>query len=88
MLLITNGLLYTMEGDEPLKTDMLIDKGKIIKIKRHIIPSAGTEIFTAENLNVYPGFIDAHSHIGIAEEKISSQNDTSNENTRRKLFSD
>ena len=81
MLLIKNGLLHTMENDTPIRADMLIDNGKIIKIKKQIIPSAETEIYNAENLNVYPGFIDAHSHIGIAEDKISSQNDTSNENT-------
>ncbi len=81
MLLIKNGILHTMEIDAPILSDILIDKGKIIKIKKQIIPSEGTEIIDAENLNVYPGFIDAHSHIGIAEDKISSQNDTSNENT-------
>ncbi len=81
MLLIANGLLHTMEDDAPIRADILIDKGKIIKIKKKITPSAGTEVFNAENLNVYPGFIDAHSHIGIAEDKKSSQNDTSNENT-------
>lgn len=81
MLLIINGLLHTMETDAPLQADILIDKGKIVKIKKKIVPTEGTEIFNAENLNIYPGFIDAHSHIGIAEDKISSQNDTSNENT-------
>lgn len=81
MLLIANGLLHTMESDTPIQADILTDKGKIFKIKKEIVPPAGAEIFNAENLNVYPGFIDAHSHIGIAEEKISSQNDTSNENT-------
>lgn len=81
MLLISNGLLHTMESDTPIRADILADKGKIIKIKEKIVPSAGAEVFDAENLNIYPGFIDAHSHIGIAEDKISSQNDTSNENT-------
>jgi len=81
MLLIANGLLHTMENDAPLRADILIDKGKIIKIKEQIVPSAETEILDAEKMNVYPGFIDAHSHIGIAEDRISSQNDTSNENT-------
>ncbi len=81
MLLIVNGLLHTMERSTPLRADILVDKGKIIKIKEKIVPTEGTEVFDAENLNVYPGFIDAHSHIGIAEDKISSQNDTSNENT-------
>lgn len=81
MLLIVNGLLHTMESDIPLRADILVDKGKIIKIGKKIVPEEGMEVLDAENLNVYPGFIDAHSHIGIAEDKISSQNDTSNENT-------
>lgn len=81
MLLIVNGLLHTMESDISLRADILVDKGKIIKIGKKIVPEEGMEVLDAENLNVYPGFIDAHSHIGIAEDKISSQNDTSNENT-------
>ncbi len=81
MLLIINGLLHTMENDEPLRADILIDKGKIIKIEKNIVPTDGTEVYDAQNLNIYPGFIDAHSHIGIVEDKISAQNDTSNENT-------
>ncbi|MBE6717170.1 MAG: amidohydrolase [Ruminococcaceae bacterium] len=81
MLLIVNGLLHTMESDTPQKADILVNEGKIVKIKKKIEPSEGTEVFDAENLNVYPGFIDAHSHIGIAEDKISSQNDMTNENT-------
>lgn len=81
MLLIVNGLLHTMESDISLRADILVDKGKIIKIGKKIVPEEGMEVLDAENLNVYPGFIDAHSHIGIVEDKISSQNDTSNENT-------
>ncbi len=81
MLLIANGLLHTMENDSPLRADILINEGKIVKIKEKIEPPEGAEIIDAQNLNVYPGFIDAHSHIGIAEDRISSQNDTSNENT-------
>ncbi len=81
MLLIANGLLHTMESDTPIRADILVNEGKIVKIKEKIIPPNESEVIDAENLNVYPGFIDAHSHIGIAEDKVSSQNDTSNENT-------
>lgn len=81
MLLIANGILHTMEADTPLQADMLINEGKIVKIKERIVAPAEAEVIDADNMNVYPGFIDAHSHIGIVEDKISSQNDTSNENT-------
>ncbi|MDO4816751.1 MAG: amidohydrolase family protein [Bacillota bacterium] len=39
------------------------------------------KLYDAEGLYVYPGFIDAHSHIGIAEEKVTPINDASNEGT-------
>ena len=32
MLLIKNGTLYTMEENEPICADLLINKGKIIEI--------------------------------------------------------
>ena len=81
MLLIQNGLLYTMESDVPLRADMLIKDGKIAEIAPDITPTENMEIFDAKNLLVFPGFIDAHSHIGIAEERTSGQGDESNEGT-------
>lgn len=81
MLLIKNGVLHTMENDEPIRADILINRGKIEKIQRDILTSADTEVFDAKNMNIYPGFIDAHSHIGISEEKTTAQLDTTNEST-------
>ena len=80
MLLIRNGLVYTMEEKKPIYADILIKMGKIEKIGENITPSPEMKIIDAKGKLVFPGFIDAHSHIGIAEDKISSQNDTSNEN--------
>lgn len=81
MLLIKNGLLYTMEADHPMLGDILVHDGKIVKVSENITVSNGMEIIDAKGLHVLPGFIDAHSHIGIAEEKISSNTDATNENT-------
>lgn len=81
MLLIKNGLLYTMESEQPIKADMLIREGKIAQIEQKIAATEDMEVFDAQGLRVLPGFIDAHSHIGIAEEKMSPQNDESNEGT-------
>ena len=81
MLLIKNGLLFTMESEEAEKADLLIDDGKIAKISKNITPTQEMQVFDAEGLRIYPGFIDAHSHIGLAEEKITAINDTSNEGT-------
>ncbi len=81
MILIQNGTVFTMETKEPIHSDLLIDEGKIIQISKNIIPTERMKIIDATNLNIYPGFIDAHSHIGISEEKKTNQCDESNENT-------
>lgn len=81
MLLIQGGSVFTMETNEKIHADLLIDKGKIIEISKNITPTERMKIIDASGLRVYPGFIDAHSHIGLSEEKKSSQCDTSNEGT-------
>lgn len=81
MLLIKNGLIYTMESRCPFYGDLLIENWKIKKIAETIEVTEEMEVLDAEGLSVFPGFIDAHSHIGISEEKISVQCDESNEGT-------
>lgn len=81
MLLIRKGLLFTMEKESPERADLLIRDGKIAKIAPDIRPDGDTEVFDAAGLRVYPGLIDAHSHIGIAAEKTTSQVDETNEGT-------
>ena len=81
MLLIQNGLVFTMETNEEGYFDLLIENEKIIRIAKKITPTERMQIIDAEGLRVYPGFIDAHSHIGISEDKKTSQGDESNEGT-------
>lgn len=81
MILIRNGTLYTMESDEIMQGDLLIKDGKIAKISKHISETSEITVIDAKGLMVFPGFIDAHSHIGISEEKIGVQGDDCNEAT-------
>ncbi len=81
MLLIKNGTLHTMEQEEPVKSDILIKNGKIAEISQNIEKTENMECIDAKGLNVYPGFIDAHSHLGICEEKATVPGDVSNEGT-------
>ena len=81
MLLIQNGMIYTMESEMPMQGDVLIENGKIVEIEDKIRAPRGAEILDAMGKNVFPGFIDAHSHIGISEEKISMTVDACNEGT-------
>lgn len=81
MLLIQNGILYTMEMEECMQGDILIKNGTIAEIAEHIPVKKEMEVLDATGLLVFPGFIDAHSHLGIAEEKTSGMGDESNEGT-------
>ncbi|MBQ7116153.1 MAG: amidohydrolase [Clostridia bacterium] len=81
MLLVKNGNIYTMEGEEPVNADIFVMNGKITEIGKNIEATDDVKIIDATGMNVFPGFIDAHSHLGICEEKASAQVDESNENT-------
>jgi len=81
MLLIRSGLLYTMENDHPIRSDLLIDHGRIEQIAPDIRPTERMQVIDATGLRVYPGFIDAHSHIGVSQERRTGQGDECNENT-------
>lgn len=63
-LLIKNALIHDAVHEAPYQGDILIDKGKIKKIAPSIRVKAD-EVFDAEGLQCYPGFIDAHSHLGM-----------------------
>lgn len=81
MLLIKNGILHTMEEVGTVCADLLIGEGRIARITRETDPPGVSEVFDADGLHIFPGFIDAHSHIGISEEKVGRQGDDCNEGT-------
>ena len=64
MLLIKNGTIHTAVCPDPFKGDILIKDGKIHKIAP-AIDCADAEVYDAEGLQIYPGFIEAHGHIGL-----------------------
>ncbi|MFQ5637635.1 MAG: dihydropyrimidinase [bacterium] len=61
-LLIQNGKVVT--HSETRRADVGIREGKIVALATHL-PQAADEIIDAEHKLVFPGFIDAHSHMGI-----------------------
>lgn len=82
MLLIRNGTIHTMAGKVLKKHDILIENAKITELARNIdAPVNDTEIIEADDLHVYPGFIDAHSHVGISQEKLGEEGNDCNEYT-------
>lgn len=64
MILIKNGYIYDAINPNPYKADILIKDGKIADISPELSCETA-EIVDVNGLSVYPGFIDAHSHIGL-----------------------
>ncbi|MBQ2546456.1 MAG: amidohydrolase [Clostridia bacterium] len=79
MMLIRNGTVYDAVRREPYRADIRTENGKIAAIAPALTPSDGEEIFEAEGLRVYPGLIDAHTHIGLDDYGIGSPGQDYNE---------
>ena len=71
MLLIKNGYIKTMAGDDIACGSVLIgDDGKIAAVGTDITAPDGTQIIDAEGRLVTPGCVDAHCHIGLHNEAV------------------
>lgn len=64
MICIKNGTLHTAVSKDTFIADILIDGGKIVKIGKNL-SAEGAEVIDATGLQVYPGFVEAHCHIGL-----------------------
>jgi len=79
MLAITNGKIYTMTGKVFDKGTLLIKEGKILEVGQEIAIPQDAKVVDAGGKYVFPGFIDAHSHIGIFEEAVGEIGEEGNE---------
>ena len=71
MLLIKNGYIKTMAGDDITCGSVLIgDDGKIVAVGTDIDVPEGAQIIDAEGRLVTPGCVDAHCHIGLHNEAV------------------
>ncbi len=87
-ILIRNGMLLTMEpehapGSAGIRRgeDVLLESGKIKQIGPNLNTPQGARIIDATDKIVMPGMIDAHTHLGIAEEGIGFEGSDFNEMT-------
>ena len=62
MTVIKNGLIHDAVKEEAYRADILIENGKIKAIGTGF---EDDDVIDAEGMNVYPGFIDAHAHLGL-----------------------
>lgn len=64
MLCIQNGTVHDAVHEEVYQADILVENGKIAAIGENLAAQAD-EVVDAGGLQVYPGFVEAHGHIGL-----------------------
>lgn len=67
ILLIKQGMVHDAVHREPYVADILIEDGKITKIESVLEGKEINEakVLDASGLQVYPGFVEAHCHLGL-----------------------
>jgi imidazolonepropionase-like amidohydrolase len=81
MLAITNAKIYTMAAGIIEQGTILTDQGKIIAVGSDVQVPAKATVIDGTGRWVFPGFIDAHCHIGMWEEGIGFEGADGNEMT-------
>jgi imidazolonepropionase-like amidohydrolase len=67
MLFIKNGIINTVTNGI-IQGDILIENGKIVELGKDIVVPLDVEVVDATGKYIYPGFIDAHTHLGLWED--------------------
>ena len=65
MLCVKNGMIHDAVHQEAFRGDIIVEDGKIIAIGENLKAEDAAKIVDAEGLYVYPGFVEAHGHIGL-----------------------
>ena len=82
MILIKNGCIKTMAGDDLENGCILIDdNGKILEVGKDITPLVQVQVIDAGGRLVTPGCVDAHSHIGMWNECMNWEGADGNESS-------
>ncbi len=79
--LLKGGTLYTAAEEMPFVGDILTEDGKISRLGASLTPPAGCQVIDVTGKNVYPGFVEAHCHIGLDGSGIGFEGDDVNEMT-------
>ena len=64
-MLLKNGIIHDAVNPKPYEADISIQDGKIAAIGQGLQPAPGEEVIDLTGRAVYPGFVDAHSHLGL-----------------------
>ena len=64
-MIIKNGTIYDAIHETPYIADIRVEGGKICEIAEGLAAAEGEEVIDAAGLRVYPGFVEAHCHLGL-----------------------
>ena len=85
-MLIKNARIYTMSeqgiienGYVAVRNGVIENVGKMDDDQFTLYSKAEDEIFDAQGMGLYPGFIDAHCHIGVFEDSLGFEGSDGNE---------
>ncbi|HIS69699.1 MAG TPA: amidohydrolase [Candidatus Gallacutalibacter stercoravium] len=81
-MLLIHAKLYTMEGDV-IPDGFLQTQGSVIQALGPMeqAPQWDDETIDVQGRAVYPGFVDAHTHLGMFEDSLTFEGDDGNEDT-------
>ncbi len=79
-MLLRGGMIFDGVREELYQADILVKDGKIAAIGADL-PVDGEEVIDVTGKKVYPGFIDAHCHLGVDGYGIGFEGDDCNEMT-------
>ncbi len=78
---IYNAKIHTMNGKVIENGYVKIDDGKFEEVSAGSPANVSYDDIDANGMNMYPGFIDAHSHLGIIGDSVGFEDDDCNEAT-------
>lgn len=81
MILIKNGLVKTMAGEDIPGGQVLLDGARIAAVGPQVDAPADAQVIDAQGCLVAPGFVEGHCHIGLDEEAIGFEGADYNERT-------
>jgi imidazolonepropionase-like amidohydrolase len=80
-VVIRGARVLTAAGRDYARASVVIRDGKIAAVGERVRVPEGAETIDAQGKVVTPGFLDAHTHLGIHEEGLGSEGNDTNEMT-------
>ncbi len=81
-MIIKNAKVFTMDGGKVIERGtVVITNGKISYVGEDVPNTEGHTVIDGEGCILTPGFIDAHTHLGLIEDSLCFEGDDLNEET-------